>query len=88
MGVTDFFYCVSLITTRDVQIRTRMFEIFTYGKYRMYGIYRTRSPYVEKECRRSRRDGVLTLEERAVRKPIHTRATEQLYSQSSVIPRL
>ena len=54
----------------------------------MYGKYRTRSPYVEKECRRSCRDGVLTLEVRAVRKPIHTRATEQLYSQSSMIPSL
>jgi len=71
---------VSQLLARDV--RTRMFEIFTYG------IYRTRSPYVEKECRRSCRDGVLTLEVRAVRKPIRTRATEQLYSQSSMIPSL
>ena len=69
--------------TRDV--RTRMFEIFTYVIYRMYGTYRTRSPYVEKECRRSCRDGVLTLEVRAVRKSIHARATEQLYSQPSMI---
>ena len=59
-----------------------------YGIYRMYGIYRTRSPYVEKECRRSCRDGVLTLEVRAVRKPIHARATKQLYSQSIMIPSL
>ena len=28
-----------------VCVRTRMFENFTCGKYRTYGIYSTRSPY-------------------------------------------
>ena len=66
-----------ITTSRDV--RTRMFENFTYG------IYRTRSPYVENECRRRCRYGVLMLVERVVRKPIHTRATAQSCSQSSMI---
>jgi len=79
-------YNVGSYMCRDV--RTRMFENFTYGIYHTYGMYRTRTPYVEKECRRRCRDGVLMLIERAVRKPIHTRATAQSYSQSSMILRL
>ena len=62
-----------------------MFVTFTYGMYPTYLIYRNRSPHVEKECRRSCRDGFLMLEERAVRKPIHERATERLCLRPSMI---
>ena len=46
-------------------VEIAMFENFTCG------IYRPRSPHVEKECHRGCRDGVLMLIERAVREPIH-----------------
>ena len=58
-----------------------LWAIFAPAGHRLNVFRRRRAP----ECRRRCRDGTLMLIERVVRKPTHTRAKAQSYSQSSMI---